>query len=241
MTHYVLVHGAWASAWVWRDVIPLLTASGHTATAPTLTGLGERVHLASPEVSLETHVQDVLNHLFFEDVTGVTLVGHSYGGMVISGVADRMPERIRHLVYLDAFLPRNGESIMDLNKGEGEMTLNLADGWKLSPRRLPRDVNAPAPTPAEEWRRARTAPMPLHTMDRPLVLSQPLEQRPFSRTYVKASADLMPPAGMGNPAFWRAAEFARRDPSWQYLELPTTHNVPVTMPAELTQILLTLT
>ena len=74
MTHYVLVHGAWASAWVWRDFIPLLTAAGHTATAPTLTGLGERVHLASPEVSLQTHIQDVLNHLFFEDVTGVTLV-----------------------------------------------------------------------------------------------------------------------------------------------------------------------
>ena len=241
MTHYVLVHGAWASAWVWRDFMPLLTSQGHTATAPTLTGLGERVHLASPEVSLETHVQDVLNHMFFEDVRDVTLVGHSYGGQVITAVADRAPERIKHLVYLDAFLARNGESILQLNDVPGGRPLDLEDGWKLTPRRPPPSPDAPPPTPAELWRRARTAPQPIHTMDMGPTLSLPLEERPFTRTYIKASADKLPPEGTGNPAFWQAAEFAKSHPAWSYFEVPTSHNVQVTMPNELAQILLTLT
>jgi pimeloyl-ACP methyl ester carboxylesterase len=241
VTHYVLIHGAWASAWVWRDFIPLLTSQGHTATAPTLTGLGERVHLASPEVSLQTHVQDVLNHMFFEDVTDVTLVGHSYGGQVITGVADRAPERIKHLVYLDAFLHRNGETIMQVNEGPGSRPLELEDGWKLSPRRPPQTPDAPLPTAMELWRRARTAPMPVHTMDTGITLSMPLEDRPFTRTYIKASADKAPPDGTGNPAFWQAAEFARSHPAWSYFEVPTSHNVQILMPDELARILLTLT
>jgi pimeloyl-ACP methyl ester carboxylesterase len=241
LTHYVLVHGAWASAWVWRDFIPLLTSRGHTATTPTLTGLGERVHLASPEVSLETHVQDVLNHMFFEDVTDVTLIGHSYAGQVISGVADRAPERIKHLVYLDAFLMRKGETIASVNVGPGSRPLDIEDGWKLSPVRPPRPADAPPPTPAELWRQARVAPMPIHTMDTGITLSMPLEDRPFTRTYIKASADKPPPDGSGNPAFWKAAEFAKSHPAWAYFEVPASHNVQITMPNELAEILLKLT
>jgi pimeloyl-ACP methyl ester carboxylesterase len=237
----VLVHGAWASAWVWRDFMPLLTAQGHTATAPTLTGLGERVHLASPDVSLETHVQDVLNHLFFEDVTGVTLVGHSYGGQVITAVADRAPERIKHLVYLDAFLARNGESILRFNEGPGARDLDLEDGWKISPRRPPAGPNDTPPSAIELWRRARVAPMPVHTFDTGPTLSMPLEDRPFSRTYIKASGDKPPPEGTGNPAFWQAAAFAKSHATWSYYEVETSHNVQITAPRELADILLTLT
>jgi len=241
MSTYVLVHGAWASAWVWRDFTPLLTAKGHNVTTPSLTGLGERRHLSSPEVTLETHVQDVCNHLFFEDVTDVVLVGHSYGGMVITGVADRMPERIKHLVYLDAFLPRPGDSVISLNggmNGPSGSTLNIEDGWKVSPGR-PAPA-ADAPPPVELWRRDRIMPMPIHTMEDPLQYRIALEGQPFQRSYIKASADLPPPQGSGNAAFWAAAEYTRNSTDWNYFELPTSHNVQITMPNELAAILLKL-
>src|SRR5438128_128006 len=104
MATFVLVHGAWHGGWCWKRVTPLLRAAGHEVYATTLTGLGERVHLASPNVGLALHVQDVVGVLEYEDLRDVILVGHSYGGIVISGVADRVPERLRHLVYLDALV-----------------------------------------------------------------------------------------------------------------------------------------
>lgn len=108
MTTFVLVHGAWLGGWAWKHVTPRLRMAGHEVFAPTLTGLGERVHLAHPGVGLETHIQDVVNVLVFEDLQQVTLVGHSYGGIVITSVADRTPERLAQLVYLDAFVPEDG-------------------------------------------------------------------------------------------------------------------------------------
>jgi pimeloyl-ACP methyl ester carboxylesterase len=115
--NYVLVHGAWGGGWAFRTVDSMLTAAGHRVYRPTLTGLGERVHLASPEVGLSTHVTDIVNVLLFENLRDVVLVGHSYGGMVISGVADRVPERIRHLVYVDALVPEDGESLLTASRG----------------------------------------------------------------------------------------------------------------------------
>jgi pimeloyl-ACP methyl ester carboxylesterase len=111
---YVLVHPAWHGGWCWKKVTPLLQAKGHDVYTPTLTGLGERSHLAHPDVGLETHIQDILNVLKYEDLSDVILVGHSSSGVVITGVADRTPERIAHLVYLDAFVPENGQSMMDI-------------------------------------------------------------------------------------------------------------------------------
>src|SRR5690348_12629794 len=111
MATYVLVHGAWGGSFNWRRLRPMLQGAGHTVFTPSLTGLGERAHLASPEVNLSTHIQDVCNALFYDDLSDVTLVGHSYGGMVVAGVADRMPERIKDLVFLDAFVPRSGQSL----------------------------------------------------------------------------------------------------------------------------------
>src|SRR5438132_4781326 len=119
MATFVVVPGASAGAWSWnRLVIPMLRRKGHDVYAVTLTGLGERIHLASPEVDLETHIQDVVNVLFYEDLRDVVLVGHSYGGMVITGVADRAPERLRQLVYLDAAVPSDGQAIADLSGPE---------------------------------------------------------------------------------------------------------------------------
>jgi pimeloyl-ACP methyl ester carboxylesterase len=105
----VLAHGAWSAAWAWKKVRPLIAAAGHHFFAPTYTGLGERAHLASPSNDLETHIQDVLGVLQFEDLREVILIGHSYGGMVATGVADRAPDRIARLIYLDAFVPSHGK------------------------------------------------------------------------------------------------------------------------------------
>src|SRR4051812_8081549 len=108
MATFVLVHGAWHGGWCWRKLTPLLRAAEHAVYTPTLTGLGERAHLGGPDVGLATHVRDVVTVLWYEDLSGVVLVGHSYGGMVIGGVADQVPERLAHLVYLDAYVPEPG-------------------------------------------------------------------------------------------------------------------------------------
>src|SRR5574340_886568 len=109
MATFVLVHGGFHGGWCWKKVTPLLRAAGHEVYTPTLTGLGERVHLASPEIDLSTHIQDVVNVLEYEDLREVVLVGHSYGGMVIAGVADRAAPRVAHLVYFDALVAGDGE------------------------------------------------------------------------------------------------------------------------------------
>ena len=109
MATFVLVHGAWFGGWCWQKVIPLLEAAGHEVYAPTLTGLAERASELSPEVGLDTHIQDIVGLLEEKNLHGVMLVGHSYGGMVITGVVDQVPERIAHVVYLDTFVPRDGE------------------------------------------------------------------------------------------------------------------------------------
>jgi pimeloyl-ACP methyl ester carboxylesterase len=116
MATYVLVHGGWHGGWCWQKVTPRLRAAGHDVYTPTLTGLGERAHLLTPAVGLETHIEDVLGVLHYEDLQQVVLVGHSYGGMVITGVADQVPERIAQLVYLDAFVPQDGQSLIDLTR-----------------------------------------------------------------------------------------------------------------------------
>jgi pimeloyl-ACP methyl ester carboxylesterase len=152
---YVLVHGAWGGAWAFRRVDTLLTAAGHHVVRPTLTGLGERVHLMRADVGLDTHVDDVVNVLRYEDLTDVVLVGHSYGGMVISGVAERVPDRIRHLVYLDAFVPEDGESVATLpfdraNRARGVERMKkghvLVPPWLAVEPPVPGDVPHPAKT-----------------------------------------------------------------------------------------------
>ncbi len=134
---YVIVHGAWGGGWDWRAVDSLLTRNGHHVQRVTLTGLGERHHLASPNVGLYTHIEDVVNTILWENLHDVVLVGHSYGGMVISGVADRVPDRIKRLVYVDALLPDSGESVslmQSADTGGGALEFPRA----AHARRLPR-------------------------------------------------------------------------------------------------------
>src|SRR3972149_4847700 len=137
MATFVLVHGAWSGSYRWRKIRPLLWSKGHEVYTPSLTGLGERRHLAGPHVHLSTHIEDVANVFFYEDLSGVVLLGHSYGGMVVTGVADRLPERIAHLVYLDAFLPNDGDSLYSLGGGRVPQTedpsTGSGQGWQGPP------------------------------------------------------------------------------------------------------------
>ena len=164
---YVFVHGAWGGGWDWRGVDSLLTAQGHRVYRVTLTGLGERVHLASPSIGLTTHIMDVMNTISWEQLKGVVLVGHSYGGMVITGVADRIPERLRALIYVDAFVPESGESVERLNGAQFApfIAQNTKDGmihapWASPESAIPKDV-----------------PQPLKTFTDTLLLSNPAALR----------------------------------------------------------------
>jgi pimeloyl-ACP methyl ester carboxylesterase len=232
MATYVLVHGAWGGAHGWRKLRPLLWAKGHQVFSPSLTGQGERSHLVSPQVNLTTHVTDVVNCIHYEDLSDIVLVGHSYGGMVVTGVVEKMGERVRHLVYLDAFLPEDGQSLSDL---AGGAAWRDSSDWLVAPM----GPAAPVENEKEEdrWVRLRRVPQPRGTLDEKVRLSRPLESFPFSRTYIKATAD-----ARGDPPhpFWRAADRVRNHPAWRYEELPTTHSIQMTMPAELAAILLSL-
>jgi len=130
MATFVLVHGAWHGSWCWKRVRRALQNRGHEVFTPTLTGIGERSHLLAQTIDLETHTLDVLNLIRWEELTDVVLCGHSYGGMVVSGVADRVPERVRALVFLDAFVPDDGQRLADFAPvSDGD----LIDGWKFAP------------------------------------------------------------------------------------------------------------
>ena len=134
MATLLVAHGAWSAGWAWKKMRPLLRARGHELFTPTHTGLGERSHQASPDIDLETHIADILGVLQFEDLKSVVLIGHSYGGMVATGVADRARECIAKLIYLDAHVPRDGESLFDLNP-DRRLTMTEAartngEGWR---------------------------------------------------------------------------------------------------------------
>lgn len=135
MATFVLVQDAFVGGWGWRWVAPELRAAGHDVYAPTLTGLGERVHLASPRVDLDTHSEDVVNVLRYEDLTGVVLVGWSYGGMVVAGAAERVPERIAHVVYFDSDVPLDGETSAPPSQYavREELARVHGDGWRVPP------------------------------------------------------------------------------------------------------------
>jgi pimeloyl-ACP methyl ester carboxylesterase len=234
MASYVIVHGAWGGAWAWnRFVVPMLREAGQTVFPVTLTGLGERTHLSSPDVSLDTHIQDVVNVLFYEDLSDVILVGHSYGGNVITGVADQAPERLQQLVYLDAATPENGQSSADSFPGRRqqleEQARQTGDGWKIAPGAVPPDQ----PADITEWATPRRSPMPIKTMTSGLHLTR--GETTLPRSFVYCTIGKEP----GSPQVARA-ERIKDDPRWRYFELHTGHNLHYTAPHETVAILLEL-
>ena len=226
MATFVLAHGAWSAAWAWKKVRPLLRARGHELYTPTLTGLGDRGHHASPAVDLETHVSDVVAMLDYEDLRDVILIGHSYGGMVATGVADRVPERLRQVVYLDAFVPAEGRCLLDyLPEGvRKHMVENAADGWRVPANPIPPDTS-----PEDvAWIEPRRMTQPLRTFQQPLRLKRGETTLPRSYIYCR----LAPP---GDP-FRQFAERAKRE-GWRCFELDASHSPNVTAPEALADLL----
>jgi len=230
MTTFVLIHGGIQGGWVWKRVIPLLRAAGHEAYAPTLTGCGERVHLASPDVGLETHILDVVNTLEYEDLYDVILVGHSYGGQVITGVADRMRHRLAHLVYLDACVPQPGQSCLDQWTNDrtsmDELVQKYGDGWQFMPMD-PREFGVTEEADVA-WLTEKDTPHPYKTFQDPIYFD-PATVEAISRTYIQCIGDGPQPA-----------EPPSITTGMRYLTLATSHAANVIAPRELTALLLEL-
>ena len=235
MASIVLVHGAWGGSYGFRLLRPLLTAAGHDVFTPSLTGIGERSHLAGPEITLSTHIQDVRNTIFYEDLDNITLVGFSYGGMVVTGLLDVLAAEdrtITNLVYLDALVPADGQTAQQVIGPISESLMDSPDDWRVKP--LPRLLATPEAT---AWSDARRVPQPAGTLIEPVQLSKPLEDWPFTRTFIKASADSNE---ADDSAFWNAARHADASPAWGYHEIATNHMVPSMEPQALADMLLSI-
>jgi pimeloyl-ACP methyl ester carboxylesterase len=219
---FVLVHGAWHGGWCWRRVTDRLTANGHYAVAPTLSGVGERSHLASDAITLSTQIDDVVNEIKWKDLDHVVLVGHSYGGMVITGVAERMRERIAAIVYLDAVVPSDGQSFPML-RGATAAALPVP--------------TVPAPPAAYfkvnekdlAWVASKVTPHPTRCFTDPLRVSGAYQTIP-KEVYIRAPA-------FPQPAFDAAYERCRADSAWKTFEISGGHDVMLDQPTELVTIL----
>ena len=225
---FLLCHGAWSGGWSWKKMHPLMGQAGHRLVAPTYTGLGEREHLASPAVDLDTHIQDILNVIKFEDLNDIVLLGHSYGGMVATGVADRARERVTQLIYLDAFVPRDGQSLFDLNEGGREPMRKAAaagDGYRIPPNPPPPDT----PQADLDWLNARRINMPIKCCETKLKLGHGEPAMPRSYIYCKRIS----PADV----FGQFARRAKSEDGWRYFELDASHAPNVTAPEVLMKTL----
>jgi pimeloyl-ACP methyl ester carboxylesterase len=240
---FVLVHPAWHGGWVWKKVVPLLRERGHVVFTPTLTGLGERSHLARPDIGLDVHIEDVVNVLKYEDLHEVVLVGHSSSGVVITGVADRAPVRVAHVVYLDAFVPEDGQAVVDLITPERrEMMETLVktegNGWLL-PRFAPppwetivRDIWGVTDDNDVRWMLDRLAPTPFGHLKDPVHRTNPVAEK-LPRAYIRCRQ-------YPHPRFDQHAEMAQRSALWRYRELAASHHPVVTMPDKVADLLLEL-
>jgi len=245
MATFVLVHGAWHGGWCWRDVKAILRDNGHTVFTPTLTGLGERSHLLSPDVDLDTHILDVVNVLEWEELEDVILVGHSYGGNVITGVADRAKHRLRHVVYLDAFVPEDGDSPAShrLKTLNPDVTAAEIDA-EIARRRGTANEQGGAPThytnlfdiPKDRtelynWVERRITVHPVNSQLQPIRLDNSGSEG-LARTYILCAGSA------GETPFMKLAENFRDSSEWRYRELPTGHDAMVTMPKETAELLM---
>jgi pimeloyl-ACP methyl ester carboxylesterase len=231
MATFVLVHGAWHGSWCWKRVRKTLQSQGHDVFTPTLTGVGERSHLLSPRVDLDTHINDVVNLIQWEELSDVVLCGHSYGGAVISGAADRVPDRIRALVYLDAFVIEDGQSLHDTlppaqRNLQIELTGQHGDGWKVPP--IPGEVFAVNANDLE-WVNRQCTMQSLATFQQAIKLER--KGNPVGNTtFILAT-------GWSDSPFHQFYEGARTR-GWQTLTMPCGHDVMLDRPEELTSALL---
>jgi len=230
MATILVAHGAWSAGWAWKKMHPLLAAHGHRLVTPTYTGLGERAHLAHRAIDLEAHIEDLLAVIEFDDLSDIVLVGHSYGGIVATGVADRVPQRIAQRVYLDAFVPRDGQALFDLVPAEHQGAMRKAaaqqgGGWRIPPNPVPEDTSEAD----RAWILPRRVMQPLATFEQPLRLRGAADHLPRSYIYC-----LRPSPG---DVFAQFAERARSEPGWRLYEIDATHSPNVTAPEVLADLL----
>lgn len=226
MHTFVIVHGAWDGGWFWSPIADRLRARGHRAYAVTLTGLGERSHLVESPIDLAVHISDILHVIEFEKLEGVHLVGHSYGGFPITGIADRIPERIAQVIYVDAYVPSDGQSVMDQFPPELAASIN---------ERAAMDFEW-LPFTGEVYDE-RVRPHPLASLRSKLVLSSPdLHGLPRAFVHCTDKGDPVPPMYQ---AVEEAAKRAQRE-GWRYATLPTGHNPNLTLPDQTSSLLVQL-
>jgi pimeloyl-ACP methyl ester carboxylesterase len=231
MSVYVLVHGAWGGSWCWKRIRRVLQSRGHEVFTPTLTGVGERSHLLSRDTNLDTHIADVVNLIRWEELSEVVLCGHSYGGCVVTGVADRMADRIRALVYVDAFVPGNGQSLHDtlpVEQKDAQVrgAVETGDGWKVPP--IPAEVfNVNARDLA--WVSQQRTPQSLATFQQPLQLTGAIDKIE-NVTYILAT-------GWDHSPFHQFYEKAKAK-RWKTLTMACGHDVMLDKSKELVEVLL---
>ncbi len=236
MATFVLIHPAWFGGWCWKKIVPLLRAAGHIVHTPTLTGLGERAHLAAPQIGLGTHIDDVVNALTYEGLERVILVGTSSAGSVITAVADRVPKRIDQLVYLDAFVPRDGHSILEMVSPDRRPAMEAlvqseGDGWLL-PRfaAIPWEqfVRAAWEVTDEadlQWALPRLCPTPFGHFTQPVQLRLSDDDMP-PRVYIRCRR-------WPHPGFDSYAAQAQVSSGWSFTELDNAHLPYITAPQQL--------
>jgi len=224
MAIFIVAHGAWSAGWAWKKMHPLMSTRRHRLITPTYTGLGERAHLARADIDLDTHIADILGVLDCEDLDGVNLIGHSYGGMVATGVADRARARIAQLIYIDAFAPNDGDSVLDLLPPAARAQRQVGpDGFIPS-------GPMPADTSPEDvaWCQPRRKPQPGKTFEQKLRLHNgPLT---LPRHYIYCTRHTP------DDRFRQFLDQARRE-SWGAYEIDSSHNPHITCPDVLTDLL----
>jgi len=231
-TTFLICTGAWSAGWSWKKMHPLMAAARHRLVTPTYTGLGEREHLASPSNDLETHIQDILAVIKYEDLRDIVLVGHSYGGMVATGVAGRARNRITRLVYLDAFVPTDGQSLMDVGpptvRQRMQELAKAGDGWRVPSNPIPSDTSEAD----VKWISERRLPQSIKCFEQPLRMRGGDLTLPRSYIYLTRVTPADP--------FRPFAERAKNDRNWRYYELDASHSAHVTAPEALAQLLQTI-
>lgn len=217
---FVIVHGAWTGGWSWQRVVDRLHAKGHRAFAPTLTGLCEKSHLLTPAVNLDTHIDDIVNEMVWKDLTGVVLVAHSYGGIVGTGVIERVPERIASVIYIEAFIPADGQSFADMAPG---MTF---EGLSIPP--FPSEPGEYLREDDRLWSTGKASAHPTAAFTQKLKVTGAYRRVP-KKTFVVAT---------GWDAFSSTAARYRNAAGWTVHDLPSGHDMPIDMPDELTEVLI---
>ena len=230
--NFVLVHGGWCGGWWMSKLGRILRLRGVETFTPTLTGLGEREHLASPEVGLNTHIQDITAVLHYEDLRDVVLVGHSYGGAVVTGAADRARDRIKRLIYFDGFVLRNGQSLADhftpaMTQAFIDLAKSQGGGWRAP---CPFTMEQFGVTSPEDiaWNERGMVMQPLKPLTEPLTLQA--DPVPFPVSYIHCAAN---PMGL----FEKSAAYAKAQ-GWQYVEVALTHAAPAVAPQACADLLM---